>query len=59
MYTKRAIGMFSLFSIYINDISAATKGPESKKPTGSQIIRICMGIYRNIDKTVKMYINRY
>ena len=51
--------MFSLFSIYINDISAATKGPESKKPTGSQIIRICMGIYRNIDKTVKMYINRY
>ena len=40
--------MFSLFSIYINDISAATKGPESKKPNGSQIIRIGMGIYREI-----------
>ena len=40
--------MFSLFSIYVNDISAATKGPESKKPNGSQIIRIGMGIYRKI-----------
>ena len=40
--------MFSLFSIYINDTSAATKGPESKKPNGSQIIRIGMGIYRKI-----------
>ena len=51
--------MFSLFSIYINDISVATKGPESKKRNGSQIIRIGMGIYRKIDKTVKMYINWY
>ena len=51
--------MFSLFSIYMNDISAATKGPESKKPNGSQIIRIGMGIYRKIDKTVKMYTNWY
>ena len=30
--------------------------PESQQPTGSQIIRICMGIYRKIDKTVRMYI---
>ena len=33
--------------------------PESQQPTGSQIIRICMGIYRKIDKTVKMYIKSY
>ena len=37
-----------------------TRGlPESQQPTGSQIIRICMGIYRKIDKTVKMHINSY
>ena len=26
--------------------------PDSQQPTGSQIIRTCMGIYRKIDKTV-------
>ena len=29
----------------------------SQQPTGSQIIGICMGIYRKVDKTVKMHIN--
>ena len=31
----------------------ATGSPESKQPTGSQIIKICLGIYSKIDKTVK------
>ena len=33
--------------------------PDLQQPTGSQIIRLYMGIYRKIDKTVKMYINSY
>ena len=36
-----------------------TGSPESQQHTGSQIIRICMGIYLKIDKTVKMYKNSY
>ena len=35
------------------------KHTPSQQPIGSQIIRICIGIYRKIDKTVKMYINSY
>ena len=31
----------------------------SQQPIWSQIMRICMGIYRKIDKTVKMFINSY
>ena len=33
--------------------------PDLQQPTGSQIIRLYMGIYSKIDKTVKMYINSY
>ena len=28
-------------------------------PTGIQIIRVCIEIYRKIDETVKLYINSY
>ena len=35
----------------------ATGHPDSQEPTGTQIIGICMGIYRKIDQTVKMHIN--
>ena len=36
-----------------------TEIADSLQPNGSQIIRICIGIYRKIDKTVKMYLNNY
>ena len=36
-----------------------TGNPDSQQSTGSQIIRICIGIYRKIDKTVKRCINSY
>ena len=32
---------------------------DSQQPTGSEIIRICMGIYQEIDKTVKTHINSH
>ena len=35
--------------------SLNTGTPESQQPTESQIIRICMEIYVQIDKMVKMY----
>ena len=35
------------------------KPQESQQPTGSHIKTVCTGIYRKIDKTVKMYINSY
>ena len=41
-------------------VAKVTTGhPDSQQSTGSQIIRICTGIYRKIDKTVKMCINSY
>ena len=36
-----------------------TGDPDSQQPTGSQIIRICMEIYCEIDKTVKTHINSH
>ena len=35
------------------------KPQESQQPTGSHIRTVCTGIYRKIDKTVKMYIHSY
>ena len=35
------------------------QGTQPTQPTGSQIKRICMGIYCKIDKTVEMYVNSH
>ena len=40
-------------------LDVTTGRQESQQPTASQIIRICMDIYLKINKTVKIYINRY
>ena len=34
----------------IHAINPTRGNPDSQQPTGSQIIKICMGIYRRIDK---------
>ena len=51
------VNEFHLSGVFLSN--AITGSPDSQQPTGSQIIRICMGIYRKIDKTVKMYVNSY
>ena len=44
----------------MNFYSHANSGvPDSQQPTGGQIIRFFCGIYRKIDKTVKMDISSY
>ena len=41
-------------------MGAITTGPlDSQQPTGSQIVRISLGIYRLIEKMAKMHLNSH
>ena len=44
--------MFRKPSHILGNFPAPTGIPESQQPTGSQIIRFCMGLYRKIDQMV-------
>ena len=51
--------ILSFTSNFSSSLADITEIADSLQPTRSQIIRICIGIYRKIDKTVKMYTNNY